>query len=149
MPRKPARPCKHPHCSNTTLNQSGYCTLHAQPRKPDARASAARRGYGVEWRSIRERVLRAHGIPKELWSHYDVDHRPRYDPRIEPDHNRYELVPMLRSEHSHKTATHDVERDRDGNFHAGGGGESLAGNARDRAVQDRVGKTKTYIMGSQ
>lgn len=68
------------------------------------RPSSSKRGYGAEWRRIRKRVLQEAGIPRDQWSLYDVDHRPAYNPDIEPDHNKYTLVPMLHADHSKKTA---------------------------------------------
>ncbi len=110
VPKRPPRPCKHPGCSN--LSYTGYCERHA-PAVPvlsvssRSRPSASRRGYGRGWQRIRARVLTASGIPQSDWPLYDVDHRPPYDPDVEPDHSKYELVPMLRSEHSRKTARQD------------------------------------------
>jgi hypothetical protein len=72
-----------------------------------ARPPAHVRGYGRAWRKVRAEVLRAAGIPEGEWHNYVVDHRPRYNPTLEPDHWKYELVPMLRSSHSSKTASQD------------------------------------------
>lgn len=52
-------------------------------------------------------MLSAYGVPPREWHLYDVDHRPKYDAAREPDHRKYELVPMLRGEHSRKTARKD------------------------------------------
>lgn len=71
------------------------------------RFSPSRRGYGNEWRRIRAEVLRAHGVPRDEWPQWDVDHRPAYDPAVEPDHLKYTLVPMRHAEHSKKTARFD------------------------------------------
>jgi hypothetical protein len=76
-------------------------------RPIDTRPSPSRRGYGRVWRKIRQRVLDNYGIPREEQHRYDVDHRPPYDPEVEANHLAYDLVPMLRAEHSRKTA---VER---------------------------------------
>lgn len=75
--------------------------------RQDDRPSASSRGYNSQWRKVRAEVLRAYGIPRDLWSLYDVDHRPPYNPTVEPDHRKYELVPMLHADHSRKTATED------------------------------------------
>ena len=72
-----------------------------------ARPNAQERGYGPEWRKVRAEVLRAAGVHENEWHKWSVDHRPRYNPVLEPDHRRYELVPMLRSSHSSKTARQD------------------------------------------
>ena len=109
MPKRPPRPCKHPGCSK--LSHTGYCEdhVHAEPVPSfqDRRVSSARRGYGREWRRIRARVLARYGIPRSRWHLYDVDHRPAYDPVVEPDHRKYDLVPMLRADHSRKTVRED------------------------------------------
>lgn len=110
MPRKPPRPCKHPRCPNLTTNKSRFCDEHDALRasmKDRGRPSPSKRGYGREWQRIRRQVLREHGIPKEDWPLYDVDHVPAYNPDVEPDHRKYTLVPRLRPEHSRKTAKHD------------------------------------------
>ena len=110
MPHKPPRPCLYPGCVHTTLSRQGYCQAHAhhyQPpqysRTPDTRPSASARGYNSAWQSIRVEVLRTHGIPKELWKHYDVHHEPPYNPAVEPNHRAYTLTPLLREEHSRVT----------------------------------------------
>lgn len=111
MPIKPARMCKHPYCPNLTNDPSGYCDVHASlrpsPRFPDKRPSSTRRGYGRDWQKIRAEVLAKAGIPRDLWPLYDVDHNPRYNPTIEPDHRKYTLIPRLHSEHSKKTNRED------------------------------------------
>lgn len=71
------------------------------------RPPAHRRGYDAKWRKVRAEVLRAAGIPEGEWHNYVVDHRPRYNPVLEPDHWKYELVPMLRGSHSKKTVFQD------------------------------------------
>ena len=71
------------------------------------RPPAHLRGYDAQWRKVRSEVLRASGIPVRKWHKWSVDHRPRYNPVLEPDHRRYELVPMLRGSHSSKTARQD------------------------------------------
>lgn len=111
MPNRPAKPCKVPNCSGLTLDPSGYCDNHAalrpERRADDYRVSAARRGYGFSWRKIRMRVLIQSGIPQDKWPLYDIDHLPRYNPAIEPDHLQYTLYPRLRAEHSRKTIRED------------------------------------------
>jgi hypothetical protein len=97
MPSRPLGPCRVRSCSNRS-----DCPIHNNGTK-DTRISAARRGYGGDWRKIREGVLRGAGVPKHLWPLYDVDHNPPYDPSIEPDHRAYTLVPRLHKDHSAKT----------------------------------------------
>jgi len=107
MPHKPLKPCLYPGCIKTV--PSGYCQAHAHfytspKRSADTRPSAASRGYGKAWRSIRDEVLRKCGIPAEIWHLYDIHHEPAYNPAIEPDHRAYKLTPMLRSDHSRETS---------------------------------------------
>lgn len=139
MPKRPPRPCKHPGCPQ--LSHTGYCEEHApavpasSPLSPPRR-SAARRGYGRGWRRIRERALTSYGIPRHDWPLYDIDHRPPYDPDVEPNHSRYTLVPMLRSNHSRKTAR---ENGGFGNPLAGEGQVRSPGNsAGDRGGEDNI-----------
>ena len=102
------RPCGHPRCPRVTLD--GWCDEHRPPRdrRHEAdRPSSAARGYGRQWRRVREEVLARAGIPRERWPAYDVDHSPPYDPAVEPDHRRYQLTPRLHAEHSRKTAQRD------------------------------------------
>ena len=114
MPVKPARLCRNPHCPNLTRDPSGYCDLH-RPATPQIipgisrnhKGSPSSRGYDREWRKIREEVLTRAGIPRKQWRFYDVDHNPPYDPRREPDHRKYTLVPRLHGEHSSKTNKYD------------------------------------------
>jgi hypothetical protein len=94
-----------------TRHPSGYCPSHEHLapvrtfiREQDNRPSPAARGYGADWRKIRERTLRLYGIPMCEWHKYDVHHDPLYDKAIEPDHSKYKLTPLLRSDHSSETA---------------------------------------------
>lgn len=108
MPTRPKAKCSMPGCPNRAIAH-GRCAFH--PRGDDLgqarRLSAARRGYGPEWKKIRETVLAQHGIPKEEWPLYDVDHYPAYDASVEPDHHKYTLTPVLHGEHSRKTVLVD------------------------------------------
>jgi 5-methylcytosine-specific restriction protein A len=114
-----AKPCRYPRCPNTTRDASGYCEQHVQhkpKRKPRTGPSYAKRGYGRGWQKIRENVLKEYGIPRERWHLYAIDHTPAYDARVEPDHEKYQLRPMLIDDHNRKTARQDVERDENGRF---------------------------------
>lgn len=95
---------------------------NAPDRQPRRRTSGTH--YGRGWRRIREAVLRQAGIPREEWHRYAVDHRPPYNPDVEPNHWAYTLVPMLVEEHNRKTATEDqhLERDHRGRWKRTGGG---------------------------
>jgi len=108
LPRKAQKPCLFSGC--TALVNSGYCATHAHFYTTPVRTaetyrpSSFRRGYGAKWQEIRNEVLRATGIPKEIWHLYDVHHEPPYNPAIEPDHRKYHLTPMLHRDHSRETA---------------------------------------------
>lgn len=103
--------CLAPNCRRLAVDGTSYCQAHAslaiKPKTVDARPSAARRGYGHGWKAVRAEVLRAHGIPESQWRRYAVDHRPAYNPDIEPDHRKYQLTPMLLGAHSRKTIRED------------------------------------------
>ena len=85
-------------------------------KKKDTRPSRSKRGYDSYWYKVRQEVLQRSGIPREQWPLYDVDHNPPYNKDLEPDHRKYTLIPMLKADHSHKTATEDVQRDEKGKF---------------------------------
>ena len=109
MPYRPAGPCRVPGCPGLATRR-GFCEQHAKDNYSadyHRRGNSIDRGYGPEWKEIRARVLRAHGVPEDQWHLWTVDHRPVYDRDKEPNHNMYELVPMLRTEHSRKTARED------------------------------------------
>ena len=108
MPTKPLSPCRAYDCPGMARGRGGYCAAHAS--MADDRPSAASRGYGAEWRKIREAVLTRAGIPPKAWHLYDIDHEPPYNPAMEYDHRRYKLTPRLHGAHSSKTA------ERDGGF---------------------------------
>jgi hypothetical protein len=115
-------------------------------RARDHRPSPAKRGYGREWREkIRPRVLREHGIPRDQWHLYDVDHNPPYDPDVEPDHIKYQLVPRLRPDHSRKTAREDGGF---GNPTRGGRVKTSASGRGDRGVQASIDGVSSTIGGS-
>lgn len=62
MPTHPGRPCRHPGCTYLVRGRDvRYCSEHAPlHRQPDKRESAADRGYGARWRSIRDAFLAKH-----------------------------------------------------------------------------------------
>lgn len=53
------RVCAHPGCPELVPRGESYCAAHKPERKRarDERPSAARRGYGHEWRQIRKAYL--------------------------------------------------------------------------------------------
>ena len=104
--------CLSTNCRRLAVDGASYCQDHAHLSRPaapkyDNRPSASRRGYNAGWRKVRARVLSAHGIPRDQWTRYDIDHSPAYNPAIEPDHSKYTLVPRLHGEHSRKTIRED------------------------------------------
>lgn len=62
-----ARPCRHTGCPNlvTSRSQKGYCDEHANERtnwyKHTQGRSSSERGYGYNWRKLRDRVLERDG----------------------------------------------------------------------------------------
>jgi hypothetical protein len=107
MPIRPKGPCRVPTCPG--LEQAhGFCERHQGLYSPPVdRRGRTSHGYGHGWARIRREVLRAHGIPEAEFHLWDLDHRPPYNPKIEPDHRRYDLVPMRHGTHSTKTARQD------------------------------------------
>ena len=103
--------CLAPNCRRLAADGSAYCQAHAAMAKQrmvvDSRPSASRRGYGHGWRTVRAKVLAAHGIPRGDWHLYDVDHNPPYDPARDPNHLHYQLTPYLHADHSRKTCRED------------------------------------------
>lgn len=85
-----------------------------EPGTHSSRPSPASRGYSYDWRKVRAEVLQKSGIPRDEWHLYDVDHNPPYDPKAEPDHRKYVLIPRLHADHSRKTAAEDILRDSQG-----------------------------------
>lgn len=108
MPTRSKSVCKYPHCPQYAVDTGAYCAEHrGETRAPDNRPSSFLRGYDSAWKKAREWALSRAGIPREAWPLYDVDHRPAYDREKEPDHFKYELIPMLKAEHSRKTVKFD------------------------------------------
>lgn len=70
MPSKPRRPCATPGCVNVVT--SGHCPQHKRPaaragrhaarRYDRTRGSASARGYGRQWRHVRDAFLRRHPL---------------------------------------------------------------------------------------
>jgi 5-methylcytosine-specific restriction enzyme A len=111
MPFAPKKPCKDPRCSALTESASGFCPTHQSQSPPmftdRKQPSKLHMVNYAEWRRVRARVLRDHGIPRSQWSAYDVDHEPPFDPERDPDHSHYKLTPRLHADHAAKTARFD------------------------------------------
>ncbi len=112
MPRRVASAI----CMSCRKTFQGEGTKCRACRPADTRPSNADRGYDHAWRKVRAEVLEEHGIPRELWSKYAVDHNPRYNAAVEPDHRKYNLIPRLMRDHNRKTAIEDTRRDYKGRF---------------------------------
>lgn len=113
MPYRVRRNCGHTFCPNKAVGGGVYCAEHrvlegkqrskkknSPTPKDKGRASSSKRGYNKKWNYIRKITLKAYGIPKDQWKLYDIHHEPAYNPKVEPDHLKYTLIPILRSEHS-------------------------------------------------
>ena len=87
----PPRPCRKAGCNVLTTDRSGYCDEHrsyGEQRRKDyfkkldeQRQSASRRGYGVDWRKLREAKLRANPLCEKCGAPASVVHHK--------DHNQY------------------------------------------------------------
>lgn len=148
MPHKPARQCRIPFCPNLTHNVEGFCDVHASnrgiKRGIENRPTSVRRGYGREWQKIRKETLIKFSIPCEDWTLYDIDHTPRYNPAIEPDHRKYQLTPRLHGRHSQKTILEDGGL---GHALAGGGYKSLEPSSVNRSVSSNSRSTDSRGKG--
>ena len=136
MPTRPLSGCRWPRCPNRAIRR-GYCEQHVKDyfkQDKQIRGSSVERGYDAQWDKIRAEVLRAAGIPQHLWQFCNVDHRPAYDRAREPDHRKYQLVPMLQGDHSAKTARED-----------GGFGHRRKDNVRRPAIVDSIDQVRRSI----
>lgn len=126
-------------CPRCRLTYEGEgCPRHPRPRRPDPRASAARRGYGAAWRKMRAAFLRAHPTCQAPGCGRPSAHADHRKPRAAggADHPS-NLVALCASCHSRKTAK------RDGGFGnprrpAGDRRISTFGGSLDRAGGSRV-----------
>lgn len=61
MPLRPNKPCRHRGCNTLTRDAAGYCDEHRAEAVGWTRSNngtAAERGYGYEWKKIRDWVMR-------------------------------------------------------------------------------------------
>lgn len=66
MPPRPKKPCSHPGCAKLTEHK--FCPDHVkaeQWRNDRQRGTAAQRGYGSQWRKIRDAFLADHPLCSE------------------------------------------------------------------------------------
>lgn len=108
MPNRPFRPCRYPGCPR--LTSGGYCMEHAQGSartgraRDAARGSAARRGYGGEWRAVRAAVLLHEPQCRACGGRAtEVDHIVPL--RLGGTHALANLQPLCASCHRRKTAS--------------------------------------------
>jgi len=103
MPMRPKGPCMFPGCPNRAVND-GRCAAHPRPER--ARASANERGYGAEWRRLRDAHLRAFPLCVECGMPGNhVDHiTPRARGGTDDESN---LQTLCATHHSQKTAAQD------------------------------------------
>ena len=128
MPSRLKRACRKPGCPGTTTDRSGYCDKH-QPTESSwshwqrKKGNTTQRGYGADWRKIRQRILqRDKGLCQQhlklgvVMPGNHVDHiKPKAQGGDNSDAN---LQTLCTTCHQQKTAT---ER----GLHGEGGRESL------------------------
>lgn len=110
MPRKPAKPCRHPGCPELTAGM--YCVEHGKLHVHD-RTTSSGRGYNSKWRKARSRYLKAYPLCKlckqqgKLVKATVVDHiiPHRGDEQLFWDESNWQ--PLCKSCHDHKTMTED------------------------------------------
>ncbi|RMG98277.1 MAG: HNH endonuclease [Chloroflexi bacterium] len=109
MARTPRKPCRAFGCPARAV-AGGYCEQHQNQRpkrwRANKRPSAAARGYGYQWRKIRDDFLERHPICVVCGDvATDVDHIiPRRQGGTDDDSN---LQSLCHSCHSRKTALYD------------------------------------------
>lgn len=110
MPKKPAKPCRHPGCPE--LTEGKYCAAHAKLHFRD-RESSSGRGYDSRWRKARKHYLKLYPLcvnckaQGQLTKATVVDHiRPhRGDRQLFWDETNWQS--LCKSCHDHKTMTSD------------------------------------------
>jgi len=65
MPKRALRQCTYPGC-HTLVSNGSRCALHARQIEQE-RGSSTRRGYGYEWRKIRDAFLQKHPWCSDLF----------------------------------------------------------------------------------
>ena len=84
MPAAPARVCTSPGCHTLVHGGESRCAKHPYPkweRSPGREGSTTERGYGHEWKKLREKVLMRDG-----WLCQVSLARGQYVPASEVDH---------------------------------------------------------------
>jgi 5-methylcytosine-specific restriction protein A len=113
MPWMTPRPCRHPGCGVLIRGRgTSRCEQHRpeeRKRQDERRPSAARRGYGPEWRELRAQHLRDHPecvVCGEIDPRNEVDHKipiSQGGARLDPAN----LQTMCKTHHSVKTGRYD------------------------------------------
>jgi 5-methylcytosine-specific restriction protein A len=114
MPRAPARPCTWHGCA-ALVDDGGRCPAHRREAE-QVRGSAARRGYGKQWRDTRIAYLAAHPWCAHLGCinpATDVDHIDGLGPLAPRGHDWANLRALCHPHHSQRTA-----RDQPGGWNA-------------------------------
>lgn len=115
MPRRLPHPCGHPGCP-ALITDGRYCQKHAgveAKRYDEQRGTSAERGYGAQWRKLRDMFLREHPLCEceecrrlgRVRAATDVDHIiPRSQGGTD---DRANLQALAHECHSRKTAKQD------------------------------------------
>jgi 5-methylcytosine-specific restriction protein A len=109
MPFRAARPCTKPGCPQLVRGSSSRCPAHERERDA-ARGTSTARGYGADWRKLRDAFLVEHPRCEEPGCRKaatDVDHvqahRGNEALRLDPNN----LRAYCHSHHSSKTVRED------------------------------------------
>ena len=120
MPRRAAKPCRHPGCPSLIPGGADRCYCDEHQREHDrqydrGRGSSSARGYGATWRKLRRLVLSErplcedpfgiHARRDEVVAAEEVDHIVPL--REGGDNSRDNLQALCKSCHSRKTARED------------------------------------------
>jgi 5-methylcytosine-specific restriction endonuclease McrA len=109
MPMRPTRPCAQPGCPELVRGKGRYCAKHARKiertRKKESeknRPTAAQRGYGTEWRKIRDEFLSHHPVCERCGAEATQVHH-RLDRRLGGGDDWDNLEALCKSCHSRVT----------------------------------------------
>jgi len=108
MPGKPPKACRVNGCHNLVYGDESYCEQHRRQYQADDRPSAAKRGYGYNWKKLRLMVLREQPFCSDPFSIHDYPVLATEVDHIIPiadggDYSMDNLQPLCKSCHSRKT----------------------------------------------